>query len=203
VVPAVFAVVFGWKVGCLGAGIGIFISDMLIHGNPLLSLMAGVPSNLVMFAVIGYVSKKKINWKAPLAIFGGISLILLTIAYFVLPQSQGFEYQILASGIIITTYIILSVIVIFTKRWKGYALGSMLGLLMGASVIAAMVPLFSEFFILPGNESIAPIGVTGGLIYLIWTFATEIPFLLLLGPPIIQAIYRAFPNFKNKESERD
>src|SRR4030065_1050937 len=58
IIPAVFAVIFGPIVGALGAGIGIFISDMLIHGNALLSLMAGVPSNVVMFAIIGYLSMK-------------------------------------------------------------------------------------------------------------------------------------------------
>jgi hypothetical protein len=37
----------------------------------------------------------------------------------------------------------------------------------------------------------------------IWTFATEIPFLLVLGPPIIAAIYKAFPTLarKNPKSE--
>jgi len=38
VVPAVFAVLFGSYVGDVGAAIGIFISDMLTHGMPLLSL---------------------------------------------------------------------------------------------------------------------------------------------------------------------
>jgi len=38
------------------------------------------------------------------------------------------------------------------------------------------------------------------LLYLVWTFSTEIPFLLVLGPPIIAAIYRAFPNLKWKNT---
>jgi hypothetical protein len=33
-------------------------------------------------------------------------------------------------------------------------------------------------------------------ILFIWTFATEIPFILLLGPPVIKACYKAFPSFK-------
>jgi uncharacterized membrane protein len=53
VVPAVFAFLFGGVVGGVGAAIGIFISDMLIHGNALLSLTVGVPSNFVMFYIIG------------------------------------------------------------------------------------------------------------------------------------------------------
>jgi uncharacterized membrane protein len=203
VIPAVFAAVFGPRVGALGAGIGIFISDMLIHGNALLSLMAGVPSNVVMFAIIGYMAKKKPNWKIPLIGLGGISALLVLVSYVVLlAPPYGFEYQLLASAIILGAYAILVALVLLTK-WKSYVLGSTMGLLMGSSIIAAMVPLFSEFFILPGNTGLAPLGVTGGLIYLIWTFSTEIPFLLVLGPPIVEAIYKAFPNLRKEgTSER-
>lgn len=202
IIPAVFAAVFGPRVGALGAGIGIFISDMLIHGNALLSLMAGVPSNLVMFAIIGYMAKKKPNWKIPLISLGGISALLVWVSYVVLlSPPYGFEYQLLASVIIAGTYIILAALVLLTK-WKSYVLGSTLGLLVGSSIIAAMVPLFSEFFILPGNTAVTPLGVTGGLIYLVWTFSTEIPFLLVLGPPIVEAVYRAFPNLR-KEKTRE
>jgi uncharacterized membrane protein len=202
IIPAVFAAVFGPRVGALGAGIGIFISDMLIHGNALLSLMAGVPSNVVMFAIIGYMAKKNPNWKIPLMGLGGISALLVLISYLVLlAPPYGFEYQLLASAIILGAYTILVALVLLTK-WKSYVLGSTLGLLMGSAIIAAMVPLFSEFFILPGNTAVAPLGVTGGLIYLIWTFSTEIPFLLVLGPPIVEAIYKAFPNLR-KETSRE
>ncbi len=200
IIPAVFAAVFGSLVGGLGAGIGIFISDMLIHGNAVLSLMAGVPSNLVMFATIGYLSKKRIDWKIPLASFGGISVLLLALSFIALSSSPyGLEYQILASAIVVITYAILVAIVLRAKKFRSYALSSTLGLLLGASIIAAMVPLFSQFFVLPGSTSVTPLGVSAGLIYLIWTFSTEIPFLLILGPPIIEAIYRAFPSFASVE----
>jgi hypothetical protein len=32
----------------------------------------------------------------------------------------------------------------------------------------------------------------------VWTFATEIPFILLLGPPIAKALIRAFPSLSPK-----
>ena len=203
VVPAVFAAAFGPIVGGAGAGIGIFLSDMLIHGNALLSLMAGVPSNVVMFAIIGYLSFKRINWKIPLIIFGFISAVLVWIAFGVLsPPAYGFEYQLLALSVIVGAYIVLAVFVLLT-RWKSFALGSMLGLLAGSSIIAAMVPLFSEFFILPGSSAVTPLGITGGLIYLVWTFATEIPFLLVLGPPILRALYKAFPSLGKHGENRE
>jgi hypothetical protein len=77
--------------------------------------------------------------------------------------------------------------------------GSTIGLLIGSAIIGAMVPLFSQFFIMPGQTIVTPLTVAGGLAYIIWTFSTEIPFLLVLGPPIIEAVYKAFPAFKLKD----
>jgi nitrate reductase NapE component len=59
-----------------------------------------------------------------------------------------------------------------------------------------MVPLFSQFFIMPGNTQLTPFTVIGGFTYLVWTFSTEIPFLIIFGPPILQACHRAFPSLK-------
>jgi len=196
VIPAVFAAIFGPRVGALGAGIGIFIGDMMIHGNALLTLMAGVPSNLVMFAIIGYMANKKTGWKTPLIVLGCISAFLVWVSYVVLlSPPYGLGYQLLATAVVVGTYVVLAILVWLTK-WKGYVLGSTFGLLAGSCIIAAMVPLFSLFFVMPGGAAVTPLGLTGGLLYLVWTFSTEIPFLLVLGPPIIAAIYRAFPNLK-------
>jgi hypothetical protein len=197
VIPAVFAAILGPAVGAAGAGIGIFISDMLIHGNALLSLMAGVPSNAIMFAIIGYMSMRRANWRVPLIGLGLISALLVWVSFTVLSPTYDFEYQLLALAVVVGAYIALVVLVLLTK-WKNFVLGSTLGLLAGSSVIAAMVPLFSEFFVLPGNTALTPLGITGGLIYLVWTFATEIPFLLVLGPPVIEAVYKAFPSLKTR-----
>ena len=57
-IPAVFAVLFGPRVGGISAAIGIFISDMMIHGNALLSLSVGVPANFVCFYSVGWFTDK-------------------------------------------------------------------------------------------------------------------------------------------------
>lgn len=49
VIPAVFSTLFGPWVGGVGAAIGIFIRDMLFHGDALLSLSAGVTANFIGF----------------------------------------------------------------------------------------------------------------------------------------------------------
>jgi hypothetical protein len=196
IIPAVFAVLFGPWVGGFGAGIGIFINDMLIHGNPLLSLTAGVTSNFVGFALIGYIANKKIDWKIPMLGFGIVSALLIWIALTFLSTDAA-----IYAGIILVSYVILLVVVWLTPKWRGYEVGSMIGLLIGSAIIGTMVPVFSQFFIMPGGTELTPLAVSAGFGYLIWTFATEIPFLLILGPPILEACYKAYPGFNVKKSE--
>lgn len=198
VIPAVFAVVFGPWVGGLGAAMGIFINDMFIHGNPVLSLMAGVTSNFAMFWIIGYIASKDIDWKIPMIGCGIISALLVGVSYISLSSLSALAYSI----IIIGSYASLIVIAAITRRWRSFEWGSMLGLLVGSIIIGTMVPVFSFFFIMPGYTALTPLSTTTGLAYIIWTFATEIPFLIVAGPPILWAVYRAFPVFDRKRVKR-
>lgn len=195
VFPAVFAVMFGPWVGGIGAAVGIFISDMLIHGNPILSLMAGVTSNFAMFALIGYIANKKVDWKIPMLGFGAVSALLVWIGYF----SESSDIALLFSGIIIGSYIMLLIAVQIARKWRGYEVGSMIGLLVGSLIIGVMVPVFSQFFVMPGGTDLTPLTVAGGLGYIVWTFSTEIPFLIVFGPPLLEACYWAFPALRREE----
>ena len=202
IIPAVFAALFGPWVGGLGAMIGIFISDMLIHGNPVLSLMAGVTSNFAGFFLVGYIAKKNIEWKIPMVLFGIISLLLVGITQFILvPELLSNTEGLIFSGIILATYIITLAIVISSPKWRSYEVGCMIGLLIGSAIIGTMVPVFSQMFIMPGNTELTPLTVSAGLWYLIWTFASEIPFMIILGPPILEACYNAFPSLKARREE--
>lgn len=195
IIPAAFAVLFGPWVGGFGAAVGIFISDMLIHGNPVLSLMAGVPSNFAMFAIIGYLTKKNTDWKIPMVGCGALTASLVWIAYYVLTADLALFFSV----IIVGSYVALAVVVALTPKWRGFEVGSTVGLLVGSSIIGAMVPLFSQFFIMPGQTQLEPLIVIGGFVYLVFTFATEIPFLIIFGPPILTACYRAFPSLRPKQ----
>lgn len=202
IIPAVFAALFGPWVGGLGAMIGIFISDMLIHGNPVLSLMAGVTSNFAGFFLVGYIAKKNIEWKIPMVLFGIISLLLVGITQFILvPELLSNTEGLIFSGIILATYIITLAIVISSPKWRSYEVGCMIGLLIGSAIIGTMVPVFSQMFIMPGNTELTPLTVSAGLWYLVWTFASEIPFMIILGPPILEACYNAFPSLKARREE--
>jgi hypothetical protein len=70
-----------------------------------------------------------------------------------------------------------------------------IGLFLGSLIIGVLVPVYYRYFT-PGASAITmPLILTT----FIFVFATEIPFLLILGPPIIEAVYRAFPNLKKSE----
>lgn len=207
VVPALFAVLFGPLVGGLGAAIGIFISDVLIHGDPLLSLCAGVTANFVGFYLIGYISRKSIEWTKLIAISGVGCLVvsfgsLATISYVTLPQEYVNALN-LFTAIMVAIFIISIGIGYLYPEWRNYEVGSIVGLVVGSTIIGLVVWAYSQIFILPA-------AVGGGfqlpfytaLIWLIWTFSTEIPFLTLLGPPIIKICYRAFPSLSPKEKSR-
>ena len=61
-VPGAFAVLFGPWVGGVGAGVGIFIADVVYgHHDALLSLLVGVPSNFVAFCLMGFLSRKSLK----------------------------------------------------------------------------------------------------------------------------------------------
>lgn len=137
VVPAVLSVLFGPVVGGAGAAIGIFISDMLSHGLPFLSLSVGVTSNFATFYFLVYYMKK------------------------------------------------------YTLR--RYLIFSTVSLLIGSAIIGVGVWGWSQFFVLPGSEMIAPMPLAGALSIFTWTFISEIPFLLVLAPPIIRAVKKALP----------
>jgi len=68
VVPAFFAVVFGPIIGGVGAAIGCFLGDFALSffglTNPLLSLVAGVPGNLVGFYLLGWLVSKRRSWSS-------------------------------------------------------------------------------------------------------------------------------------------
>jgi hypothetical protein len=190
VVPAVFAVVFGPWVGGFGAAIGIFLSDIVLGNNPLLSLMAGVTSNFAMFWLIGYVANKKSKWALPIFAYGVVSVLLGWMAYV---YAGVFWF-----GVVAASYLVFVAVGLLSSRWRSNEVGSVIGLMTGSAIIAAMVPLYAQLFTPLGQTPLAPFTLAAGLALFIFTFATEIPFLLILVPPIVEAARIAFPNLKSK-----
>lgn len=194
VVPAVFAVLFGPLAGGIGAGIGIFISDMLIHGNPLLSLTVGVPSNFFGFYLVGYFSRKKWNW---LTITLGVAFSSLFVASTVYLMT-GFlttETSLLFLGACLVSYALILIVAYILPEFRSYGAASVIGLGFGSTWIGFGLWAYSQVLELPlslGWERFAPFYAS--FLWLTWTFSTEIPFLVTIVPPILKACYRAFPS---------
>jgi hypothetical protein len=195
VVPAIFAALFGPFVGGVGASIGIFISDMVVHGNALLSLLVGVPANYVMFHLIGWISAKEVPSKRITTVvgFGSIIIVLAFAARWYL----GGEIDTITALIFIIfcglSLLLLLAVNRFWPRWRSYAIGSIIGNGCGSAIVGAGVWAFSQFFILPSNAGYQ-LPASAAVIYFVWTFSNQMPFLLIFGPPILNACYRAFPS---------
>ncbi len=202
-VPAIFAVLFGpWK-GGIGAAIGIFIRDVIVIGQPLLSLTAGVTSNFAMFFLIGYFSHTKLDQKRTLLslIMGGAVILagLLLPTIFLPTESLGFtklstETVVTLFGVIMVTSLILfAVIAKYWKEFRSFGVGAIIGQGVGAIIVAIGVWVYSQLFFSSTGYFTAPLSSAFVSLIFVWTFATEIPFVLLVSPPVIKACYAAFP----------
>jgi hypothetical protein len=210
VIPATFALLFGGTVGGVGAAIGIFISDTLIHGDPLLSLTVGVPANFVAFWVIGYLSRKPLDWKKTFLSLGVGVAILTTLAYLVItPENvvnyfgitldEAFMNIFVVLAIFVISYIIVIAVGYAQPKWRSFGAASVVGAILGSAIIGVGIWAYSHFFALPAIiGGAANLPYYAGLIVFTWTFATEIPFMVALVPPIAEACYKAFPSLRPK-----
>ena len=195
VVPAVFATLFGPLVGALGAAVGIFISDILIHGDPLLSLLVGVPANFAGFYVVGWLSRREIGPKRTVLTSGLATLALL--GAIGASESAGLitsDVGLIFLAVCLVSFFIIVAALVAAPKWSSYHVACTLGLLLGSTIIGLGVWAYSQFFVLPkavGGGFRLPIWAA--LWWFTWTFLTEIPFMLVLGPPIVEACLRAHP----------
>lgn len=214
VIPAIFAMLYGPWVGGTGAAIGIFARDLLFHGDPVLSLIAGIPPNFVMFFIIGYVSQKRIDTKK-LAVASVIAAIVM-IAGLLLPTlimpsefaavTGGLQSWVVVTIFVLTVGLSLAVIAYVSKRWpewRSYSVGSVIGQGVGAAILSVAVWGYSQLFFSATGYFKAPLQFSLIPAIFLWTFATEIPFILLFGPPVINASYNAFPSLRQKKTKSE
>lgn len=196
VVPAVFAVVYSPRVGALGAGLGIFISDMLIHGDPILSITVGVTSNIAGFYIIGALARKLAGHQKVSLLSILLQAVPLAIA---LAASWADVFgDIWTSAIFIGAGILsfaLSIAYSFYRpAYSGLVAASSLGLLVGSVIIGFGVWAYSQYFSLPavaGGGKALPLFAAA--VWFLWTYLTEIPFLMTLLPPLVSAVRKAVP----------
>lgn len=182
IIPAAFSVLFHPLIGGVGAAIGIFISDLLIHGNAVLSITVGVPANFVGFYLIGYLERRK----GKATIMGLIIQIIpvVIIAYFAYLNQIPLDASYVLAGACIVSLIVTVIYAYFKPAWRSFIYAASAGLLTGSLIIGFGVWGYSQFFMLPTGEMKLPI--IAAVAWFIWTYASEIPFLLILTPPIIR-----------------
>ena len=213
VIPAIFAVLYGPWVGGTGAAIGIFARDILFHGDPLLSLAAGVPPNFIMFFIIGYISQRQLDMKK--LTLGAIIAAVVVAAGLLLPTLvmpdefaalTGLSTWLVVAIFVSTVGLSLAVIAYVSRRWpewRSYSIGSVIGQVVGAAILSVAVWGYSQLFFSATGYFKAPVQASFIPAIFIWTFATEIPFVLLIGPPVIKACYNAFPSLRRQEPKTE
>ena len=206
VIPCIFAVLFGPWVGGIGAAIGIFIRDVIYHGDPLLSLCAGVTSNFAMCFILGYMSRAKFSRKK-LSLSVVIGSVLIT-AGLLLPTLLLPSETVLFTGLTSVTIIAIFALVIvgsilavavlfaFKKEWANFSIGTLIGQGVGATIVALVVWVYSNLFFSPNGYFKSPIPASFVPLVFVWTVATEIPFVLLICPPILKICYWALPSLR-------
>jgi uncharacterized membrane protein len=197
IIPGIFAVLFGPWVGGISAAIGIFVSDMVQpgHGIALLSLTVGVPSNFAGFYLIGLLSRKIMNWRSiVLALIVGSAVITGMTGYLFSIGALPVDITALFLGVLFACVAIVVGVGLWKPEWKSYGLASVIGLFVGSAIIGFGLWAYSIVLPLPlalGWERNAPFYAS--FLWLVWTFATEIPFLVTIVPPVAKICYTAFP----------
>ncbi|RDD53954.1 MAG: ECF transporter S component [Candidatus Korarchaeota archaeon NZ13-K] len=74
---------------------------------------------------------------------------------------------------------------------RRYLAASTLSLIVGHLIIGFGLLLWSQYFPMPFQTSLTPLSLTAALTISFVTFAWELPFVLILVPPIVRAVRRA------------
>jgi hypothetical protein len=197
-VPGAFAVLFGPWVGGVGAAVGIFIADVVYgHHDALLSFLVGVPSNLVGFALMGYLSRKPLKSAARVvSITAGVVAPVILVAYGVYAFSGSTLSTVAGVGAVVV--VLVAVPYLARSSWAQVQAASSIGLAVGSLIIGFGIVAYSSIFVMPqvlglGSGEL-PIAFAYGTT--LWTYLSEIPFLLILTPPIVKAVRATLPSLR-------
>jgi uncharacterized membrane protein YkvA (DUF1232 family) len=174
---------------------------MFVHGIAPLSLVAGVPPNSILFFLIGYIAHRNISLKQALVgiVVAAVGLLVPTLVFlpdFVVLTGLSAEAIILTFVLtIILSLLAIAVVAFRWREWRSFAIGAVVGQAIGAALLSVTVWVVSPYFL---SFFGVPIAASLVIPIFVWTFATEVPFILLVGPPIIKACYRAFPSLRRR-----
>ncbi len=207
-VPAAFSVLFGPWTGGVGAAIGIFLADVIYgHHDALLSFMVGVPSNFLGFFIIGWLTHRKSS-SSMKRILLPVSLLIpvLLAAYgaYLLSGSAGFSSpQFLVAAVGFLAVVVIVGFTVLRNRWADFEVASSIGLGVGSAIIGLGIVGYSSIFALPAVLGLGQGPLPIPFIYAAaaFTYLSEIPFLIILTPPIAVAASAAFPSLRGIPSK--
>lgn len=202
-VPATFSVLFGPLTGGVGAAIGIFLADVLYgHHDALLSLLVGVPSNFLGFFIIGWLTHRgqALSAKRPLLLVSLLIPVLLA-AYgiYLFSGAAGFSSpQFLVAFVGLLAVVVILGLTVFRNRWAGFEVAASIGLGVGSIVIGLGIVAYSSIFTLPSVLGLGQGALPTTFIYATtaFTYLSEIPFLIIITPPVVAACRAAFPSLR-------
>jgi hypothetical protein len=197
---------FGPWVGGVGAAIGIFLADVIYgHHDALLSLLVGVPSNFIGFFVIGWLTNHE--WKGlARRILVSVSLLIQPLyavglvfgLYFLFGAAMigsSTSYLGLVGLVVVLAIIFL---IIIRNKWADFEVAASIGLAIGTGIIGIGIVVYSAIFGLPVAVGLGTKPLAAAFVYLVATssYFTEIPFMVILTPPVAAACRAAFPSLR-------
>jgi hypothetical protein len=197
-VPGAFAVLFGPWVGGVGAAVVIFVADVVYgHHDALLSLLVGVPSNLVAFALLGYLSNRSLKSTGRLASIGAGVAAPVIITVYGLYALSGSTLPILV-GVSAIVVVLVAVPYLARSSWADVQAASSIGLAVGSLIIGFGIVAYSSFFVMPQVLGLgsSPLPIVFAYGTTLWTYLSEIPFLLAFTPPIVKAVRATLPSLR-------
>jgi len=111
--------------------------------------------------------------------------------------SHGMPFLSLSVGVT-SNFICFYIMGRMTREYslKRYVVAATLSLLVGSAIIGVGVCAWSQFYLLPGEVDVSPMPTVAAWSTFAWTFISEIPFLLILVPPIVEAARKTIPSLR-------
>lgn len=200
-VPATFSVLFGAWSGGIGAAIGIFLADVIYgHHDALLSLLVGVPSNFLGFFLIGWLTNRSQALAAKRVLIVVSLLIPVVLAgygiYLLTGPSLFATPQLLVAFVGLIVVVAILSLTVVRNRWADFEAAASIGLGIGSIIIGIGIVAYSSIFTLPAVVGKGPLPISVIYAATTFTYLSEIPFMVLLTPPIVAACRAAFPSLR-------
>jgi hypothetical protein len=130
------------------------------------------------------------------SITAGIVAPVILVAYGVYAFSGSTLSMIVGIGAIVVA--LVAVPYFARSSWAQVQAASSIGLAVGSLIIGFGIVAYSSFFVMPqvlglGSGALPIVFAYGTTL---WTYLSEIPFLLILTPPIVKAVRATLPSLR-------